>query len=310
MANNAPQYELSPMVGKAISHDRLNLKNDESIGATFAIRDNYTFFDQIELAYFNTNDVKFNTKTGATDVNRILLSGVKNYGITENTSLYALIGGGYEKITHEKVHADSSEALNWGGGIKYALTDAIAVKAEARQIFRGSSYRENTVLYSLGLAIPFGERAKKVAPKVEKEVVAKKVEKKVEKKMAIAPAVVKTETKSMIDMTKNVIAHFDSDKAIIKGADKTALQNYVNYLKKFPKSKLVVEGHTDATASEAHNRSLAARRAMNVKAYMVKLGLNAKKIRVESYGETMPVVDNKTSANRAMNRRTESKIIR
>jgi len=298
LASNVPEFEFSPMFGKADTHDRLNLKTDKSIGATLAIKDNYTFFDQLELAYFNSSNVDYDTVAGDTDVHRLLLSGVKNYDLSDKSSLYALIGAGYEKISDEEVHADSSAVANWGGGFKYKVTDAVALKAEARQVIREK--RENTILYSLGLAIPFGDSTKEAPKKVE----TPKVEK------AVAPVVEKTETKATIDMSKKVISHFDTDKAILKAADKEAIQAYVNYLKAFPEAKLVVEGHTDSTASEAYNESLGARRAMNVKAYMVDLGIDASRIRVESYGETMPVIDNKTAEHRAMNRRAEVKIIR
>jgi OOP family OmpA-OmpF porin len=297
MANNAPQYEFSPMFGKANAHDRLNLENDKSLGATFAIKDNYTFFDQLELAYFNTSDVKFDTVLGNTDVNRLLVSGVKNYALGEKSSLYALVGAGYEKFSKKAIHADSSSVINVGAGFKYSITDAIGLKAEARRICRAGDLRESTALYSLGLAIPFGESAKKVAPKTKKAAAK------------VASDVNKVESNS-IDMSKNVISHFDTDKAILKADDKLRLDEYVTYLKAFPKAKLVVEGHTDSTASETYNKSLAARRAMATKAYIVDLGIDSSRVRTESYGETMPVIDNKTKAHRAMNRRTEVKIFR
>ena len=303
MANNIPQYEFSPMLGKADVRDKINLQDDVSMGATIAIKDEFTFFDQIEFAYFNTLNQKFDTTAGKTDVHRFLLSGVENYELSDKSSLYALIGGGYEKMTKEAARADSSLALNWGAGYKYAFSEGIALKAEARQIFKDKKLRENTILYSLGLAIPFGGDTKKSAPKVEKNIPAK-----VEKKALAAK--VEEKATNTVDMDKKVISHFDTDKAILKSADKARLKEYANYLKAFPKAKLVVEGHTDSTASESYNKSLAARRAMVTKAYIVDLGIDSSRVRTESYGETMPVVDNATKANRAMNRRTEVKVFR
>ena len=300
LANNAPKYEISPMFGKANAHDKLNLENDKSIGATIAIKDEYTIFDQLELAYFNTSDVDFQVGAGNTNVNRFLLSGIKNYELSDKSALYALIGGGYEKVSNEANGVLSGPALNWGAGFKYKLTDAVALKAEARQIFRDKKFRENTVLYNLGLAIPFGADAKKAAPKVAE----------VEKKVAPKAAKVIEKATNTVDMSKKVISHFDTDKAILKSADKARLKEYAMYLKAFPKAKLVVEGHTDSTASETYNKSLAARRAMATKAYIVDLGIDSSRVRTESYGETMPVVDNTTKANRAMNRRTEVKVFR
>ena len=302
LANNAPQYELSPLFGKANAHDRLNLENDKSIGATIAIKDEYTIFDQLELAYFNTSGVDFQAGSGNTNVNRFLLSGIKNYELSDKSALYALIGGGYSKISNEANGVASSMIVNTGVGFKYKLTDSIALKAEARRICRDKKLRESTALYNIGLAIPFGSEAKKVAPKTT--AMPAKVEKK-----AMAAKVMEKATNT-VDMDKKVISHFDTDKAILKSADKARLKEYANYLKAFPKAKLVVEGHTDSTASETYNKSLAARRAMVTKAYIVDLGIDSSRVRTESYGETMPVIDNTTRAHRAMNRRTEVKVFR
>jgi len=304
LASNVPAFEFSPLLGKADTHDNLNLQNDKSAGLSLAIKDDYTFFDQLELAYFFTKDTPFATTPGNTNTHRLLLSGVENYELSDKSSLYALVGAGYVKNNNEAVHADSSPALNWGAGFKYNVADSVALKAEARQIFTDKDFRENAVIYSLGLAIPFGGDTKKVAPKVEKKAMAKKVEKK-----AMAAKVIEKATNT-VDMNKKVISHFDTDKAILKSDDKARLKEYANYLKAFPKAKLVVEGHTDSTASETYNRSLAARRAMVTKAYIVDLGIDSSRVRTESYGETMPVIDNTTRAHRAMNRRTEVKVFR
>jgi len=299
LASNVPEFEFSPMVGISDTHDRLNLDNDKDAGLTLAIKDNYTFFDQTELAYFFTKDTGFKAGAGTSNTHRFLLSGVKNYSLSDKSALYALIGGGYEKISDEANGVTSGPALNWGGGFKYKVTDSIALKAEARQIFTDKDFRENNVLYNVGLAIPFGAEAKKMAPKTEEKMVKK----------PMAAKVMKKETNT-IDMSKKVISHFDTDKAILKENDKAMLKKYAMYLKAFPTAKLVVEGHTDSTASETYNKSLAARRAMVTKAYIVDLGIDSSRVRTESYGETMPVVDNKTRAHRAMNRRTEVKVFR
>jgi outer membrane protein OmpA-like peptidoglycan-associated protein len=67
---------------------------------------------------------------------------------------------------------------------------------------------------------------------------------------------------------------------------------------------LEIEGHTDSTGSASYNRSLGEDRALAVRDYLhdhYQIALN--RMAVISYGAAKPVGDNKTRANRAMNRR-------
>ena len=67
---------------------------------------------------------------------------------------------------------------------------------------------------------------------------------------------------------------------------------------------LEIEGHTDSTGSTSYNRTLGEDRALAVRDYLhdhYQIALN--RMAVISYGAAKPVEDNKTRANRAMNRR-------
>ena len=71
-----------------------------------------------------------------------------------------------------------------------------------------------------------------------------------------------------------------------------------------------IEGHTDATGPEAYNLKLGEDRAMAVRNYLHdqhNIALN--RIELISYGEAKPVVDNKSRANRAQNRRVVIKVL-
>ena len=65
-----------------------------------------------------------------------------------------------------------------------------------------------------------------------------------------------------------------------------------------------IEGHTDSTGPEPYNERLGLDRATAVRNYMHdQLGIALNRLEVISYGETKPVVDNKTREHRAQNRR-------
>jgi outer membrane protein OmpA-like peptidoglycan-associated protein len=71
-----------------------------------------------------------------------------------------------------------------------------------------------------------------------------------------------------------------------------------------------IEGHTDASGPEEYNLKLGEDRAMAVRNYLHDAhGIALNRMQVISYGETKPVVDNKTKDNRAQNRRVVIKVL-
>ncbi|HIQ40433.1 MAG TPA: OmpA family protein [Sulfurivirga caldicuralii] len=84
----------------------------------------------------------------------------------------------------------------------------------------------------------------------------------------------------------------------------------VEYMKKYPAKRIVMEGHTDNVGSEAYNKTLSERRAQAVKNYLVSQGITADRIEIVGYGESQPIADNSTPEGRQLNRRVEIKLIK
>lgn len=100
--------------------------------------------------------------------------------------------------------------------------------------------------------------------------------------------------------------NFDSDKAVIRNADVPELQKAIDFVKKYPGSKIAVEGYTDSRGGDQYNLNLSARRAAAVKKYIVdKGGVNADRITSAGKGKANPVGDNATEKGRFENRRVE-----
>ena len=71
-----------------------------------------------------------------------------------------------------------------------------------------------------------------------------------------------------------------------------------------------IEGHTDSTGPDEYNEKLGGDRAMAVRDYLHDThGIALSRMEVISYGESKPVVDNKSKANRAQNRRVVIKVL-
>jgi outer membrane protein OmpA-like peptidoglycan-associated protein len=99
--------------------------------------------------------------------------------------------------------------------------------------------------------------------------------------------------------------NFDTDSDVIKPESKAALDNIVKLAKEKADWKFTIEGHTDSTATAAHNQTLSEKRAASVKAYLVTAGVAATRFNPQGFGATKPVGDNNTSIGRAQNRRVE-----
>lgn len=100
-------------------------------------------------------------------------------------------------------------------------------------------------------------------------------------------------------------ANFDFDSATLKPSADAKLKPVVEFAKKYPDADMEVVGHTDEIASEAYNLGLSKRRAAAVKDWLVKNGVDAKRINAKGMGKTQPVASNKTEEGRAQNRRVE-----
>jgi OOP family OmpA-OmpF porin len=75
-------------------------------------------------------------------------------------------------------------------------------------------------------------------------------------------------------------------------------------MKQYPKSVLIIEGHTDSTGPEEYNLKLSTRRANAIaKLLSSRYGVAMERITAQSLGETKPIADNKTREGRAKNRR-------
>ncbi len=99
--------------------------------------------------------------------------------------------------------------------------------------------------------------------------------------------------------------YFASGSAAISSETKGYLRGLVHLVQEWPTITLNVNGHTDSVAGEPANKGLSQRRAEVVHAYLIKRGAPADRVKLSFYGESMPVNENKTAAEKAKNRRVE-----
>jgi OmpA-OmpF porin, OOP family len=104
--------------------------------------------------------------------------------------------------------------------------------------------------------------------------------------------------------------NFDFNKSDIRKADEAEMNKAVGFVKKYPNSKVKIEGHTDSIGTDQYNQKLSERRAEAVQNYLIQKGAVKKtNISTVGYGESKPIAENKTAKGRAENRRSEIMIL-
>jgi len=101
--------------------------------------------------------------------------------------------------------------------------------------------------------------------------------------------------------------NFDIGKSHVKPESYPVIEQITIYLKENPKTRILIEGHTDNTGKDASNLKLSDKRAEAIKAEIVKRGIDAGRMETVGYGSSKPIADNKTADGRTQNRRVTIK---
>lgn len=106
-----------------------------------------------------------------------------------------------------------------------------------------------------------------------------------------------------VRLTSDIL--FDYDSAGLRTASRETLNELAQNFARYPDNQIIVEGHTDATGSDAYNQKLSEQRASNVADYLIDRGVTARNVVVYGYGESRPKSSNDTAEGRQLNRRVE-----
>ena len=99
---------------------------------------------------------------------------------------------------------------------------------------------------------------------------------------------------------------FDSGASQIKPENFDLLAKVEKAIDVFPRSELIIEGHTDSHGGDDFNQKLSQERAESVQQYMINaMRIPTYRLIATGYGETRPVASNETEAGRARNRRID-----
>lgn len=86
-------------------------------------------------------------------------------------------------------------------------------------------------------------------------------------------------------------------------AAKEQLRKWVAHLNKYPKDKLLIEGHCDERGTSEYNLALGERRAAKARDFLVAQGISPDRLKIISYGKERPAILGTGEEAWAQNRR-------
>jgi outer membrane protein OmpA-like peptidoglycan-associated protein len=98
---------------------------------------------------------------------------------------------------------------------------------------------------------------------------------------------------------------FETGRAEIRPAAQESIGKLANYLNQHADRRVLIEGFTDSTGSDATNMTLSQRRSQAVADALRARGVDPSRVATRGYGEQYPVASNASTSDRAMNRRVE-----
>lgn len=121
------------------------------------------------------------------------------------------------------------------------------------------------------------------------------------KELAAIAEVVKSDSGIQVFLKNDIL--FATNSSELTPASMQTLTDLNRVLKKYPENRIVVQGYTDSTGTDAINNRLSKERAKAVYDFLLGSGLKTKSITYIGYGSANPIASNSTAAGRAQNRR-------
>ena len=274
---------LSPSIGGYVFEGNQDFDNGPAYGLGLGYH-----FDKhwAAEAVFNYVDTELDTDGRNVDTYLYHIDGLYHFMPSERLVPYIAAGLGGIIFNPEKASSDQDFAVNYGAGLKYFLSENVALRGDVRHVISFDETQSN-LLYTVGFTFLFGGKKAKEAPVETPKVV--EAPKEVEEKVVILASEPKVEEKVIILAFED--AHFDFDKATLTEEAQVILKRNIQILKANPKVKVRIAGYTSASGSESYNQRLSERRANAVKEYLTKERVIAPdRLSTIGYGETRPAM--------------------
>jgi peptidoglycan-associated lipoprotein len=102
------------------------------------------------------------------------------------------------------------------------------------------------------------------------------------------------------------LVHFQEDSSALTPEAQGILMRQAGWLNRYPQYLIMVEGHADERGTREYNLALGAQRAMTVKNFLARQGVNSGRIRTISYGKERPIAVCDDASCWTQNRRAQT----
>ncbi|MGL5990130.1 MAG: OmpA family protein [Plesiomonas sp.] len=249
----------------------------------------YTRYGKPDAAYWN-GDYQVSAK-----INSIDASVLFSYALSSQWDIYTRLGVVRESIDKRYGLTQQQTELSYqglgfvvGGGVKYTLAPSWSLRAEMQfndGMGDGTVLKTDHYFSAIGLTYHFGLREKEPSAVLVQE----------QRTLVQQPTLLN----QAIVLKPVLFAH---DSYTLKPSPE--LQAAADNIR-MQKINVNVEGHTDSTGSKQYNQKLSERRAQAVADFLKQQISDETRIKAVGYGESQPIMSNKTKDGRAQNRRVE-----
>ncbi len=263
----------------------------------------------------------------------------RTYGLGAATLYYNLLGNQFKLQPflaagiNGLVNKGAFLSAPVGMGVKYS-GKKIMIEGEAAYGYSVSPNIANTLMYTLGIYIPFktkkqkqeeAEEARKKdtglititnitnnyyfynqdsAKKAQDSLLAEIHKKKEENAQTLAEEMDVDDPMRLPNATKHTV-YFYYDQYALTSEAFGIIDGVIQKMKDNPKLFIHLKGHTDMSGSEHYNSPLSKKRSQMVFDYMNSRGISAERMILSGYGKKKPAVQNEDPNTAWMNRRCE-----
>lgn len=341
LAEQQSGFTITPSIGYYNMDSDRDTKDDEaySLGLGYQFDNPWA----VEFVYLNADSQLSNSSTDI-DVDQYRLDALYHLPTNHSLNLTPYLAAGVGTADFSNPSTNNAQ-FNAGGGLKYALNDNLALRADFRLL---NDVEDDHIdhMTSVGLQMTFGHSAPKATPvsAVEEEpaveeVIAEPVEEITPEPEIVAEAAVEPEpvtepepveelipeepiypegeepsileqaaiVKAQPPVTLNV--QFGNNKTTVEQSFYPEIEKLATYLNENPNTTVVIEGHTDDSGAASYNQAVSEKRAQAIADVLVNIfEISEKRVSAIGYGEEKPLFSNDTAQHRQANRRVTAVI--